>query len=155
MKKLSTDQLISLLAIYEAEFECRENAFFSRLFGLFYASLIIMVCPFISIGEIKIDLPNVSSCFFIILGMLCETISFVISIIHGDRLRKSSATYKKILKMLPKKYRRISTYNYRNRKYIIGRIEKFMNVSLTYILPILFYILSISIGVILLITQTT
>ncbi len=152
-KKLSYNQIISLLTIYEAEFEYRDKSLYARMYSLFYASLIIMICPFISIGDIRLNLHNLHPNFFIIIGMLCETLSFVVSIIHADRLRKSSITYMKLINNLPKKYRRESTINPKTKNPLQRLKEKFMNISLTYITPSLFFLLSICAGIVLFITQ--
>lgn len=153
-KQLNNEELISLLHIYESEFEYRDKALYSRMYSLFYVSLIIMICPFISIGEVRLNLHNLSPRFFIIIGILCETLAFFISIIHADRLRKSSITYNKIINKLPKKYRRESTVNPKNKKTVQQLKEKFMNINLTYIIPTLFFVLSICAGIVLLMTQT-
>lgn len=153
-QQLNYEELISLLQVYESEFEYRDKTLYSRMYNLFYISLIIMICPFISIGGKNLQLHNLQPTFFIIIGMLCETLSFFISIIHADRLRKSSITYNNIINMLPTEYRRISTINSQNAKTMKWLKEKFMDISLAYVVPTLFFILSVCVGVILLITQT-
>lgn len=153
-KQLNYEEIISLLHVYESEFEYRDKTLYSRMYSLFYVSLIIMICPFISIGEIKLNLHNLHPNFFIIMGMFCESLSFFISIIHADRLKKSSITYNRIINMLPIEYRRIPTINQQNKKPIQRLKEKFMNISLTYIIPTLFFVLSICAGIVLLVTQT-
>lgn len=150
--KLSKNQLIALMGIYESEFEYRDTVLYSRMFSLFYASLIIMLFPFVTKDLPIFDL-NIPTYIFITLGMICELLSFFISIVHADRLRKSSATYQKIINMLPEEYRRLSTLDSDNIEHKIPLRRRITNIKLTYFVPIVFFILTICLGIILLFIQ--
>lgn len=124
---LNHEELIALLAVYESEFEHRDKALYSHAYRLFYVSMIIMLCPFISIGEVSIKLVNVPSLLFIIAGMGCAVFAYIIAIIHADRLSKISKTYRKVNNMLPSQYRRISTID-PDKRCPLNIREQFMNI---------------------------
>ncbi|MCI9596163.1 MAG: hypothetical protein HFE75_02490 [Firmicutes bacterium] len=165
---LSREELIALLAVYESEFEHRDKVLYSRIYHFFYISIIIMLCPFVSIGGVSIELANIPSKCFIIAGMICEGFACFISIVHANRLSKSSKTYKNIIQMLPPQYRRISTLDSdskpkkdsqsNDKRVKKGKdkitIRNIMNTSMAYFVPIIFTVISFLIGIILPITST-
>lgn len=104
--------------------------------------------PLISIGEVSLKLANVPSLLFIIAGMGCAVFAYIIAIIHADRLSKISMTYRKVNKMLPFQYRRISTID-PNKGYQSSIKEQFMNIQLAYFASKLFFIVSISLRIVL------
>lgn len=161
--KLSTAELIALLAVYESEFEHRDKILYSRIYHFFYISIIIMLCPFVSIGGVSLKLEGIPPKCFIVAGMVCEVLAFFICILHADRLDKSSKTYVKVIKMLPSQYRRIPTLDSDNnppeesqlenkgfKKKVMNIWRRITNTKLTYVVPILFLFASLSIGVVLL-----
>ena len=142
-EKLSYDQVISLLSIYESEWEHRNNILWSQTFKFFYFSLFVMVLPNIT-SYLEITLPNVPTRLFPILGLIASTFSFVASRSYSKRLEAISETYKKVNNLLPQVYRRISLKNIKHGKYFMFRH--------TDIFPVIMYIVTIIIAIILILS---
>lgn len=141
-ENLSYDQIISLLSIYESEWEHRNNILWTQTFRLFYLSIFIMILPNIT-EYLSITLPDIPIIFFPIIGIIASTLSFFMSISYSKRLEASSETYKNINNLLPYKYRRVKLKNVKYGKYFIRRH--------TVIIPIIIYIISLVIGSVLII----
>lgn len=141
-ENLSYDQVISLLSIYESEWEHRNNILWTQTFRFFYLSIFIMVLPNIT-EYLSITLPDIPIIFFPIIGIITSTLSFFLSISYSKRLEASSETYKNINNLLPYKYRRVKLKNIKYGKYFIRRQ--------TVIIPVIIYIISLVIGSILII----
>lgn len=142
-EKLSYDQIISLLSIYESEWEHRNNILWSQTFKFFYLSLFIMILPNIT-SYLSVTLPNIPSKLFPILGFIASTFSFIASRSYSKRLEAISETYKKVNHFLPESYRRFGLMDIKHGKYFMFRH--------TNIFPAILYIATIFIAIIL-ITQ--
>ena len=73
---LNNDQIISLLSIYESEWEHRNNLLWSQVFRFFYFSILIMILPNIT-DYLSISLPNIQPKLFPIVGILSATLSLL------------------------------------------------------------------------------
>ncbi len=73
---LNNDQIISLLSIYESEWEHRNNLLWSQVFRFFYFSILIMILPNIT-DYLSISLPNIQPKLFPIVGILSATLSVI------------------------------------------------------------------------------
>lgn len=141
-ENLNYDQIISLLSVYESEWEHRNNILWSQVFKFFYISIFIMVLPNIT-TYLSINLPELPSKLFPIVGILSSTLSYIVSLSYSKRLEASSETYKQINSFLPDKYRRVKLKNIKYGKYFMFRH--------TTIIPLILYIVTIIIGVVLII----
>lgn len=138
---LNYDQIISLLSIYESEWEHRNNILWSQVFRFFYLSIFIMVLPNIT-NYLSISLPEIEPKLFPIVGILSATMSLLFSLSYSKRLQASSDTYKKVNNFLPTEYQLVKLEDIKYGKYFTKRQ--------TTIIPIIIYVLSLVIGVVLL-----
>lgn len=130
---LDTDQLIALMAVYLAEWEHRDNLLWSQVFRFFYANLIVIVLPNIA-SFLEIDLPNINRSFFYILGMVMALAFLYIGIGYAKRLKASSDTYKKIMRMLGKKYQRVPLKRLKHGFYFHPPLANFLIYSMFFAL---------------------
>ncbi len=137
---LNNDQIISLLSIYESEWEHRNNLLWSQVFRFFYFSILIMILPNIT-DYLSISLPNIQPKLFPIVGILSATLSLLFSLSYSKRLEASSETYKKVNNLLPCKYQRVKLANIKYGKYFTKRH--------TTIIPFIIYAISFIIGFVL------
>ena len=142
-EQLSYDQIISLLSIYEDEWEHRNDILWSQIFRFFYFSVFTMILPNIT-TYLSISLPKIPLKLFPIIGIFIATLSYILSLSYSKRLEASSKTYKKINDLLPEKYRRIGLESIKYGKYFKTRH--------TIIIPFLIYIISLTIGITLFFT---
>lgn len=143
---LDPDNIISLLAIYESEWEHRNNMLWSQLFKFFYLSLLIMILPNIT-ASLSIAIPNIPGIIFPIVGILVATFSYVLSLSYSKRLEACSKTYQNIINMLPPPYRRINLENLKHGKYF--------KVRHTLIIPTIIYIIVLVVGIIIISCYST
>lgn len=143
-EQLSYDQIISLLSIYENEYEHRDIMLWTHIFRFFYISILIMVIPNVS-ERLSINLPPVSPRVFPIIGMLISTISYLLSLSYQKRLEASSESFRKINNLLPEKYQRVKIDELKHGKYFKGRQA--------IIIPVIIYIISLIIGFTLLLIR--
>lgn len=143
-EKLNYDQIISLLSIYESEWEHRNNIIWSQIFKFFYLSIFVMVLPNIT-EYLAISLPNIPVKLFPFIGFILSTLSFAMSLSYSKRLEASSETYNNINNMLPIEYRRVRLKNLKHGKYFVLRH--------TIIIPSTLYAISLIIGVILILAK--
>ena len=106
-ERLSAGEIISLMDIYEREWEYRDELLWKQVYRLFYFSLVMILLPSISAG-IGIELPLINPKFFTVAGLFLASISILISWSYAVRLECSSETYMKLMSKLPESYRRIS-----------------------------------------------
>lgn len=142
--KLNTDQLIALLAVYEKEWEERDNILWKQSFRFFYLSIFIMIIPNIS-DHLSLKLPSISPKTFPIVGIISATISLYLSFGYAKRLVASGDTYMKLINKLPYPYRRI--------RLVKIKFGKFFNKRLTTLIPLILYTIIIFIGIVLLVKQ--
>ena len=134
---LNYDQIISILAIYESEWEHRNNTLWSQVFRFFYLSIFIMVLPNIT-NYLSISLPNIQPKLFPIVGIFSSTISLIFSLSYSKRLEAISETYKKVNNLLPSELQRIKLSDIKYGKYFMKRH--------TTIIPFIIYAISLIIG---------
>ena len=138
--KLSYDQILSLMSIYENEWEHRNNLFWSQTFRFFYLTVFIMALPNIT-SYLKITLPKLPPHFFPAIGFLVATLALYISIGYNKRLVAIANTYGNMINLLPEPYRRVKLVDIPNGKYFVKR--------LTSIIPFIMYVISLIVGIVL------
>lgn len=141
---LNYDQIISLLSIYESEWEHRNNILWSQVFRFFYFSIFIMILPNIT-NYLSISLPNIQPKLFPVVGIICSTISLLFSLSYSKRLEAISETYKKVNNLFPSEYQRVKLTSIKHGKYFMKRH--------TITLPFIIYAISLIIGFILIFSK--
>lgn len=105
---LTNDQIISLMDIYLNEWEHRDELLWEQVFRCFYATLIVTVLPNIA-SFVGIELPQINAKLFPIIGIVMSLVFLYVGLGYAMRLRASSKTYVKVMKLLgDEKYERIS-----------------------------------------------
>lgn len=117
---LTTDQLITLLDIYESEWQHRNNLLWSQVFKLFYFSVFITALPIIS-GGLGFNMPKVSSLIFPITGIIAAIFSYYMAISYALRLSVTRDSINKILGFLPPRYRIKKLTSVRYGNYFLKR----------------------------------
>ena len=107
MKDLDIENVIELMNLYLSEWEHRNEMLWVQVFKHFYATLTVMFLPNIA-SFLRIDLPNFPSIVFPIVALLLSILFLYVSVGYAKRLEASSKTYMRLMKLLPKKLRRIS-----------------------------------------------
>lgn len=157
---LTTEQLISLISVYEAELDYRDNILYSRMFTLSYISLLIMLLPYW--GEFFVS--SLPRWLIITVGIVNEILTLIISIIHGNRLDCTSTTYRKLLEKLPADCQKatieytLANKDKRTKEKFLQRLNEktfnqrvnFYKLSLAYLSPTLLCSGVIIIGLVLL-----
>lgn len=117
---LSTDQIISLLDIYESEWQHRNNLLWSQVFKLFYFSIFIIALPLIS-GGLGFSIPNGLILLFPIAGIIAALFSLYMATSYALRLTVTRDSINKLLNHLPPNYRikKLTTIKYG--KYFMKR----------------------------------
>ena len=130
-KNLTNAEIISLYAVYESEWEHRNNILWVQTFRFFFISIFVMVLPNIS-SYLSIKLPVLPTKLFSVLGIIISTISYVISLSYGKRLQAISKSLTNLNNFLPHEYRRVRLENVH-----LGKYFKFRQ---TILFPLLIYI---------------
>lgn len=105
---LSKDQIIALMSVYLSEWEHRDELLWTQVFKYFYATIIVTVLPNIA-TFVGIELPKINIKLFPIIGMVMALVFLYVGLGYAIRLRASSRTYEKIMKLLGnEEYERIS-----------------------------------------------
>ena len=141
-QELNIDQLLTLMAIYEHEWEERDNILWKQTFKFFYLSILIMIIPNIS-EYAHFTIPPISTRLFPIAGIIASTIALYLSLGYAKRLEASSDTYQHLINQLPERYRRV-----RLKTIPFGKL---FTKRLTTLIPFILYAIIILIGIILLI----
>ena len=103
--ELDNDQKIALLSVYIEDRNHRDGVGTDQLLKVFYASIIIGMLPNLS-GILGVSINIIPSIVFRILGIIIAIIFIHIASAYADRLNAISSTYSRIIKTLPRKYRR-------------------------------------------------
>lgn len=101
----NTEQLLHLMDTYLSEWKHRDTMLCKHIFTYFYATLIVMILPYIHI----VDLPfgeTIPKWVFPLIGMLMTVAFFVIGKAFAVRLTAIGKSYNNLIKKLPKEYRR-------------------------------------------------
>lgn len=107
-RSLDNDQIIALMSVYLSEWEHRDELLWTQVFRYFYATLIVTVLPNAAVF-IGIELPEINIKLFPIVGMLMALVFLYVGLGYAIRLRASSRTYEKMMKLLgSEEYERIS-----------------------------------------------
>lgn len=105
---LDKGQIIALMSVYLSEWEHRDELLWTQVFRYFYATLIVTVLPNIA-AFVGIELPEINIKLFPIIGMVMALVFLYVGLGYAIRLRASSRTYEKIMKLLgSEEYERIS-----------------------------------------------
>ncbi len=138
--RLSTDQLISLLNIYETEWQHRDNQFWSQVFKLFYLSIFIIALPLLSSG-LGIKLPLISRLIFPITGIFATVFSYYVSICYALRLKVTRDTVHELIKCLPPAYqlRKVSDIKY----------GKYFSLRQALVIPTVIFLVELILAVVL------
>ncbi len=134
MKK---DNLIALYAVYESEWEHRDNLFWSIFFKLFFSTLIVNLVPFVYPYFDKIVPPVI----FPIIGIMMDFIFLYILLVIKKRHEAIGNTLVKIGDMLGDNYKREEN---------IGFWKKRLLSSIIYISFVFFMVISITVLIVLL-----
>lgn len=144
--ELNNDQIIALMNVYLNEWIHRDELFWKQCFKFFYANLIVIVLPNIA-QFLQIDLPNISTKFFPIVGIIIAFVFLYVEIGYLVRVKAISDTYVELMSFLGKEeYKRISIRD-RNKMPNAWPFAP----SLDKILTIAIFCLQISIAIVLLI----
>lgn len=141
------DTTISLLNVYLVEWCHRDQIIWSQIFKFFYAILIIILLPNLTL-HFQLILPNLPVLIFRIIGLFLSLIFLYISLGYATRLQAISDTYQNIIKKLPEEYQRKSIQSI---KYKTLHIGKYFMPRLGYIICLALFFVLFSLSVILII----
>lgn len=98
---------IKLMEIYLSDWKHRDDLLWKQVFKFFYATLIVILLPYLT-SAIEINVPaTIPNLLFYILGLIMSVIFLYISWSYAKRLEAMGNTYKYFISMLPEKYRRL------------------------------------------------
>lgn len=105
--EFKADQIINLLNVYLTEWTHRDSLLWSQVFKYFYATLVVIFLPNIA-GFLGINLPNIPSIIFPILGILLSAVFLYVSMGYAKRLEAIGKTYQHLINLLPENLQRYS-----------------------------------------------
>lgn len=124
----TTEQLLNLMNVYYAEWSHRDEILWKQTYLFFFAAFIITIFPFVKIWDVSLP-KSIPTSIFPIIGIVISIAGLWITIQYAKRLNKSSQTYRKLIKQLPKQFQREEIY-----------VKKsFKNIKLAYVIPIGIY----------------
>jgi len=121
----TTDELLSLLNFYYTELTHRDKMFYTQIFTYFFACLIVMLLPFAQPLELDFD-GKIPAYVLIGFGMVLSFAFLLISRAYVVRLEAIGNTCNNLMKMLPKKYQRISISSINSHKFYGLRMTSFI-----------------------------
>jgi hypothetical protein len=101
------DSLVLLIGVYLDEWMHRDTLLWQQVFKHFYATLIITLLPNASIGQFQLQLPDLSSFVFRIVGLLMSFFFLYVSIGYSKRLEATSNTIRDLIAKLPSEFQRM------------------------------------------------
>ena len=137
---LSTDQIISLLDIYESEWQHRNTLLWSQVFKLFYFSIFIIALPLIS-GGMGFSIPNGLIVLFPIAGIMAAFFSLYMAISYALRLSVTRDSINKLLNHLPPNYRIKKLITIKHGKYFLRRH--------TIIIPFVLFVVEVLLAIVM------
>ena len=135
--------IITLTTFIKGRKITREMSF--MLFWLFYATLIFILLPHLSIMDVKINIFDVPKLIFPILGILFSFVSCFISIGYMKKVDSVLVIYDKLLDELPEKYKR----SHIDKTYIKGSFK----IKRSYIICYSMFLLLLILCIILIIAE--
>ena len=135
--KLSNQELIALLDVYQNEYIHRDQLFLVNIFKFFIATLVIILLPDIP-SVIKIEFSvNVPEIVFLVLGIIMSIIFIYFALSNAKKMKACTETYKKINKEIPIKYQRINVEDLPYSFIFRFRLSIFLPILMFFILIII------------------
>lgn len=114
MKKsnLSHSELISLMEVYQMEWNSRDTVFYVEAFRYFYATLIMIFLPNLC-QKIGLEFENIKLLRTVspLIGMAMSVIFLYVSLCNHARIYAIGLSYTKLNEQLPEKFQRIKVKN--------------------------------------------
>lgn len=126
---MTAEQIISLLSVYESEWEHRDNIFYSELLKFYYVTLITMLLPNIT-SYLKISLPSVPAYFFPCIGIVMSLFFLYLMWGYTYRLDAISITIQCLIEKLPEGYQRVRVSSFKYYKLFEIRRSRILTLSL-------------------------
>ena len=104
-KITTTEELLTLMNIYYAEWEHRDSLMWQQVCTFFFAVFVIILLPFATIWDITL-ISVIPSFVFPATGMVLSVVFLYITLQYAKRLSKSSATYRELIECLPEEFQR-------------------------------------------------
>ena len=101
----TTDELLTLIGIYLSEWEHRDSMFWKEIITYFFATLVVMLLPFMNPWAMTFpeELPTF---LFPCIGLIMTIAFFIISNAYIVRMKLMNTVYQDLINMLPPAYRR-------------------------------------------------
>lgn len=142
-EEIQTQDLISLIEIYLAEWCHRDELLWKQIFRYFYVTILVIFMPNIA-DFLQITLPNrMQNIWFPIVGIFLSGIFLYVSLGYVKRLEAISKTYQKLIRYLPNALQR---YPITNPEIKCG---KYFNCSMSTILSMLMFLGSFGLSVLM------
>jgi len=97
------DKIISLMGVYLDEWKYRDAGFWNQVFKYFYVNLIVTTLPNIA-GFLKINLPNINTGLFPIVGIIMAFVFLYLGLSDLARTRAIGDTYVRLMGLLGSEY---------------------------------------------------
>ena len=148
----SREEIIALMDVYLGEWEHRDTLLWKQVFRYFYATLFVTILPNIA-KSIGIDLPNLNSKVFPIIGLGLSLIFLYVGLGYAVRLRASSRTYEKMMKLLKNpQYERISIKDGKSGKK--SKLGVLLSVPMAYVLVVTMFAALVAVAILFFSTTT-
>ncbi len=105
-KEFNTEDLLKLMNIYLSEWCHRDELLWKQVYTYFYATLIVLFLPNLTIF-VDLHLASFPSIVFPIIALIMSAVFFYVSMGYTKRLAAIGDTYQKIIDFLPPDLRRI------------------------------------------------
>lgn len=109
----TTEELLSLINIYYAEWSHRDSLMWKQVCTFFFAAFIVTLLPFAKIWEISLT-KVIPDFIFPIAGIILSLIFLYITRQYAHRLSKSGETYRELIEHLPEEFKRKNIYEKKN-----------------------------------------
>ena len=123
---------IHLLNVYLNEWKHRDAILLSQIYRNFYAILIIMILPNVTL-HLNINIPQIIPVLFPVVGIAMTVIFCYASLGYAKRLEAIGVTYQNLIDTLPNQYRRLKLDDVNGKIYKI-QISRFLCIILTFAL---------------------
>lgn len=143
----NTEDLINVMNVYITDYIHRDTHMWSQNFKFFFASLIVMLLPYIK-NAFEFEIPEELNlkCLFPILGIILDFLFLYNAILHAKRFKYISRTYNKMISQLPVELQRINFDNDITNETFIKKLR-------TYLIPCLMFLCLLILGIVLIIVE--
>ena len=117
------DTTISLLNVYFMEWSHRDQILWTQTFRFYYAALIVILLPNISV-PLQISLPPIPNLIYRLIGLCISIIFLYVSLGYAIRLHIISKSYRCILDKLPPEYKQKTFDDFKSKGINLAKLFK-------------------------------